>query len=70
LFLGIGNGISDGSAVIISGFILMGIFGNEGLQNECMQDFRYADVTMSVVATINLVVILLCVRGIIAHQKK
>jgi hypothetical protein len=48
----------------------MGIFGNKGLQNECMQDFRYADVTMSVVATINLVVILLCVRGIIAHQKK
>jgi hypothetical protein len=67
LFLGPGNGISDGSAVIISGFFLMGIFGNNVFQDNCMEGVRYADIIMFAVALTNIVVILLCVKGIVVH---
>lgn len=70
LFLGPGNGISDGSAILIGINIIMGIFGNEWLLEFFIGDIRYADVFMYAVGITNFGVIMLCFKGIIAHSKK
>ena len=70
LFLGPGNGISDGSAGVISLFTIMGVFGNEWLQNTLYDNFRIADAVVFGVGSAIFIIILLCIRGIFAHQKK
>jgi hypothetical protein len=67
LFLGPGNGISDGSAGIISLFTLMGLFGNEWLQKIIIGEVRAADIVVFSVGFVNFIIIVLCVKGIIAH---
>ena len=70
LFLGPGNGVTDGSAIIVTIFIVMGVTGNEWLLNCPFEGVRNADVILMSVSLINIGVILLCFKGILDHQKK
>jgi len=67
LFLGPGNGISDGSVGIIGIFIILGMFGNEWTQGIVFGETRLVDVIVVGVTLANLVIIILCVRGIFVH---
>lgn len=70
LFLGPGNGISDGSVGIVGIFIVLGMFGNEWTQGIVFGETRLVDVIIFGVTLANLVIIILCVRGIFVHQYK
>ena len=70
LFLGPGNGISDGSVGIIGIFFLLGIFGNEWTSGIIFGSTRLVDVIVFGVTLANLVIMILCVRGIFLHQYK
>jgi hypothetical protein len=76
LFLGPGNGISDGSLVIYILFIIMGMFGNEfwlwkiidGSQpNEAL---RVVDLLVVGLTFSQVVAYLLCLKSVFDHQKK
>jgi len=67
LFLGPGNAISDGSVGIIGIFIILGMFGNEWTQGIVFGETRLVDVIVVGVTLANLVIIILCVRGIFVH---
>ena len=70
LFLGPGNGITDGSLGIFLVYIIMGIFGNEWTKSKAFGGFEWCELFAYGIAIGNFVVILLCIKGIIAHSKK
>ena len=72
LFLGPGNGISDGSAGVITLFIILGIYGN----NWVLQPIagtgspQISDLLIYFVAISNFFIVLLCIKGILDHRHK
>ena len=67
LFLGPGNGVTDGSAIVIFIFTIMGIVGNDWLLICPIEHVSYADLIVLGVILMNLGTILLCIKGILDH---
>ena len=73
LFLGPGNGVSDGSAAVISIFIYMGMYGNEWTQTALpfiAKDFKISDACVWFVIISNIVIVLLCIFAVFKHQNR
>jgi hypothetical protein len=70
LYLGVGNGVTDGSAGIIAMFIYLGMFGNDWTTNRAFGYWTYAELFVWAILIANASIILLCLRGIIAHSYK
>lgn len=73
LFLGPGNGVSDGSATVIAGFIVMGIYGNEWTLYPIKfisPTFLISDACIYFVGFANTVIVLLCIRSVFTHQHR
>ena len=70
LYLGVGNGVTDGSVGVISIFIYLGMFGNDWTTNTAFGLWTYADLCVYALLIANASIILLCFKGIIVHSFK
>ena len=72
LFLGPGNGISDGSFGVISIFIVLGIYGNDWVLKPIngAGTMQISEALILFVAFSNLSIVLLCFKGILDNRKK
>jgi len=70
LFLGVGNGVTDGSFGIISMFVYLGMFGNDWTVNTAFGAWTYAELFVYGILIANACIILLCIKGIIVHSYK
>jgi hypothetical protein len=72
LFLGPGNGISDGSAGVIGIFLALGFFGNDWVLKPINGPgtMIIAKVLILFVAFSNFCIVLLCLKGILDNRKK
>ncbi len=70
LFLGPGNGVSDGSAFIFSIHVFMGIFGNAWTKNKVVGDLQWCEIFAYGIALSNMIIVFLCIKGIVAHSYK
>jgi len=72
LFLGPGNGISDGSFGVISVFIILGIYGNEWVLQPAFGkgSMKISEVLIYFVAFSNLIIVLLCIKGVLDNRHK
>ena len=70
LYLGVGNGVTDGSVGIIGMLIYLGMFGNEWTLNRAFGYWTYADILLYGIIIANTFIILLCFRGVINHSYK
>jgi len=72
LFLGPGNGISDGSFGVISVFIILGIYGNEWVLQPAFGkgSIKISEVLIYFVAFSNLIIVLLCIKGVLDNRHK
>lgn len=70
LFLGPGNGISDGSVIVYIVFIVMGALGNEFWLTTMVGSVRLIVLFAYLIASIQIVVILACLRNIFVHKNK
>jgi len=70
LFLGPGNGVSDGSVAIFSLFIIMTFTGNHFWVLSIVGSFRIVDLFMFFVQAGNIGLHMHCIKCIFAHQKK
>ena len=71
LFLGPGNGISDGSFGVISIFVVLGICGNQWvLQPAPLIGLKISDSLIYFVAISNFCIVMLCIKGILDNRHK
>jgi hypothetical protein len=70
LYLGVGNGVSDGSAGVIALFIIFGIYGNAWTLNTAFWGLSFAKLLVLGVAISNMFIVLFCIRGVLVHQRK
>ena len=70
LYLGVGNGVTDGSVGIIGLFIYLGMFGNDWTTNTAFGVWTYADLFVYGILIANATIIILCFKGIFVHSYK
>lgn len=70
LFLLPGNGVTDGSALIISGYVLLGFTGNSVMLQPAFWGLRYCDFATYGIITSSTVHVLWAVVAILRHQRR
>lgn len=70
LFLLPGNGVTDGSAFILTGFVILGFTGNSVMLKTAFWGLRYCDFVTYGIITSSSVHALWAIVAILRHQKK
>jgi hypothetical protein len=70
LFLGPGNGVTDGSLPIIAVFITMGFIGNDWITMKVYNDITANQVMCMVLLIGNILMNISCIYNVLKHQKK
>lgn len=70
LFLGPGNGVTDGSVLFFGIFITMGFIGNDFMTMKVYGDLPLNNVVCMVIIVSNLIMVLNCFWTIFKHQTK
>ena len=67
LYLGPGNGVSDGTAFVVGIYVIMGIFGNDWMLKSFIGHITYGEVIFGAVGLLAVFTVILNFKGVLDH---